>query len=83
MLEVYVCHVSPQGLTRLVGIARQELVRGDSGRIGDQPSAIQAVNVPVQDGDLLLLGTDGFFDNVFDFEVLALTGQMLGVCTAY
>lgn len=63
-----------KGLTRLVGIAKQELVQGDAGRIGDQPSAIQSLNVPVQDGDLVLLGTDGFFDNVFDFEVLALTG---------
>ncbi|OEH77368.1 protein phosphatase ptc7-like related protein [Cyclospora cayetanensis] len=63
-----------QGLTRLVGIAKQEHVQGDASRLGDEPSAIQAANVPVQDGDLILLGTDGLFDNIFDFEVLALTG---------
>ncbi|XP_026193126.1 uncharacterized protein LOC34622690, partial [Cyclospora cayetanensis] len=39
-----------RGLTRLVGIAKQEHVQGDASRLGDEPSAIQAANVPVQDG---------------------------------
>lgn len=64
-----------QGLTRLVSIAKQEYDQGDGGRIGDEPSAIQSTSVPVQDGDLIILGTDGLFDNVFDFEALALTGK--------
>ncbi|PFH31585.1 hypothetical protein BESB_025580 [Besnoitia besnoiti] len=44
--------------------------------IGDPPSCIQSTTVRVEDGDLILLGTDGLFDNLFDYEITALSSNL-------
>ncbi|CBZ49633.1 protein phosphatase 2C-like domain-containing protein, related [Neospora caninum Liverpool] len=54
--------------------------RGEAGEhsepdspIGDSPSCIESTTVRVEAGDLILLGTDGLFDNLFDYEITALS----------
>lgn len=68
---------SLQGLGRLVDIARREAEKGDVSSVGDPPSKIETANVSVKEGDLIILATDGLFDNVFDFEIVALAGECL------
>ncbi|KFH02540.1 serine/threonine specific protein phosphatase [Toxoplasma gondii VAND] len=41
--------------------------------IGDSPSCIESTTVRVEAGDLIVLGTDGLFDNLFDYEITALS----------
>ncbi|CAN4110521.1 unnamed protein product [Withania somnifera] len=35
----------------------------------DDPSVAQKINFPVKAGDVIVMGTDGLFDNVHDFEL--------------
>ncbi|XP_055817678.1 probable protein phosphatase 2C 55 [Solanum dulcamara] len=39
------------------------------GRTSDDPSVAEKISVPVIAGDMIVLGTDGLFDNVHDFEL--------------
>ncbi|CDJ69049.1 hypothetical protein, conserved, partial [Eimeria necatrix] len=43
----------------------------------DTPEAAAVATVAVQEGDLLLLGTDGLFDNLFDHEICAIASFFL------
>ena len=38
----------------------------------DKPEHADARSIPVQEGDLVMLGTDGLFDNLFDEELIEL-----------
>ncbi|KAL0076896.1 phosphatase 2C-like domain-containing protein [Phycomyces blakesleeanus] len=40
-------------------------------RSRDRPKHAQSFNVKVQKGDIIIMGSDGLFDNVFDSEILA------------
>ncbi|MCD7470332.1 hypothetical protein HAX54_010102 [Datura stramonium] len=40
-----------------------------NGKSSDDPSVAQKISVPVMAGDVIVLGTDGLFDNVHDFEL--------------
>eukprot|EP00914_Ancora_sagittata_P028958 GHVO01057192.1.p1 GENE.GHVO01057192.1~~GHVO01057192.1.p1 ORF type:complete len:129 (+),score=17.81 GHVO01057192.1:1-387(+) len=40
----------------------------------DQPQDAKLYNSPVQEGDLIVLGSDGVFDNLFKKEIAALCG---------
>ncbi|KAI3412355.1 Protein phosphatase [Psidium guajava] len=44
----------------------------ESGRNGDLPSSGQVFRIPVSDGDVIVAGTDGLFDNLYDDEISAL-----------
>ncbi|KAJ6816174.1 putative protein phosphatase 2C 80 [Iris pallida] len=41
----------------------------DSRGYGDLPSAAQVFNIPVQPGDVIVMGTDGLFDNLYTNEI--------------
>ncbi|RUS15258.1 phosphatase 2C-like domain-containing protein [Jimgerdemannia flammicorona] len=45
--------------------------------IHDQPKDAQRHSFSLEDGDLILLATDGFFDNVFAYEALAIINHEL------
>ncbi|XP_060216865.1 probable protein phosphatase 2C 55 [Lycium barbarum] len=40
-----------------------------NGKSCDDPSVAEKISVPVKAGDVIVLGTDGLFDNVHDFEL--------------
>lgn len=44
--------------------------------IGDSPMLADKYSIDVKDGDLVLLATDGFFDNVHKDDVIGLTAEM-------
>ncbi|XP_030462646.1 probable protein phosphatase 2C 80 [Syzygium oleosum] len=44
----------------------------ENGSNGDLPSSGQVFRIPVSDGDGIVAGTDGLFDNLYDEEVSAL-----------
>lgn len=46
-----------------------------SGTGGDLPSSGQVFTVPVDSGDVIVTGTDGLFDNLYDNEITALVVQ--------
>ncbi|KAL3632532.1 hypothetical protein CASFOL_025516 [Castilleja foliolosa] len=50
------------------------------GTTKDDPSVAEEIEVRVEKGDLVILGTDGLFDNMFEMEMLTITqrGAMLG-----
>ncbi|CEL91759.1 unnamed protein product [Vitrella brassicaformis CCMP3155] len=48
----------------------------------DTPDMAQEYDVDVQEGDLLILGTDGLLDNLFDFEVCGLATMALSPAEA-
>ncbi|KAF8820007.1 serine/threonine specific protein phosphatase, partial [Cardiosporidium cionae] len=64
-----------QGMTRIVKFAQNEWRRLSSVKrhIGDTPEDIRSSNVSVCEGDLIILGSDGLFDNLFDYEIASLT----------
>ncbi|KAL6346354.1 hypothetical protein AAG906_033150 [Vitis piasezkii] len=43
----------------------------ESGRAGDLPSSGQVFTIPVAPGDVIVAGTDGLFDNLYNSEVTA------------
>ncbi|KAJ3670205.1 hypothetical protein LUZ60_010529 [Juncus effusus] len=43
----------------------------ESGNGSDLPSSAQVFNFPVEAGDVIIAGTDGLFDNLYDNEVTA------------
>eukprot|EP00920_Eleutheroschizon_duboscqi_P002618 GHVT01006153.1.p2 GENE.GHVT01006153.1~~GHVT01006153.1.p2 ORF type:complete len:165 (+),score=46.38 GHVT01006153.1:197-691(+) len=43
--------------------------------IGDDAEDIQSSSIQVREGDLVVLATDGLFDNLFDYEITAITGM--------
>lgn len=47
----------------------------ENGRNGDLPSSGQVFRIPVSDGDGIVAGTDGLFDNLYDDEVSALVAE--------
>eukprot|EP00921_Rhytidocystis_pertsovi_P006723 GHVQ01011420.1.p1 GENE.GHVQ01011420.1~~GHVQ01011420.1.p1 ORF type:complete len:929 (+),score=128.65 GHVQ01011420.1:107-2893(+) len=42
--------------------------------LGDSPSDVQTYNIIVKEGDLLVMASDGLFDNIFDFEIASVAG---------
>lgn len=40
------------------------------GTFGDPPEQAKEFKIPLKEGDLVILGTDGVFDNLYDFEIL-------------
>ncbi|KAK9170822.1 PP2C like protein phosphatase [Cryptosporidium meleagridis] len=40
----------------------------------DDPELSQLLEVPLKEGDMVILGTDGLFDNLFDFEITSISG---------
>jgi len=44
---------------------------GSSDAMGDSPTSAERYEVEVQEGDVLVMGTDGLWDNCFDEEVLS------------
>ncbi|KAJ1612448.1 PP2C-like protein phosphatase [Cryptosporidium canis] len=40
----------------------------------DDPELSQLLEVPLKEGDMVILGTDGLFDNLFDFEIASISG---------
>ncbi|XP_023768717.1 probable protein phosphatase 2C 80 [Lactuca sativa] len=46
-----------------------------NGNEGDQPSSGQVFKIPVAVGDVIVAGTDGLFDNLYNNEVTALVVQ--------
>ncbi|TYZ63339.1 hypothetical protein PybrP1_012878 [[Pythium] brassicae (nom. inval.)] len=44
---------------------------------GDSPEQGQRVELPTQDGDLIVLGTDGLFDNLFPAQITSLLDTVL------
>ncbi|XP_074294315.1 putative protein phosphatase 2C 55 [Silene latifolia] len=48
-----------------------------SGSEGDSPSSGQVFTFPVAPGDVLVAGTDGLFDNMFDNEIAALVVEAM------
>jgi protein phosphatase PTC7 len=47
------------------------------GTHGDDPSKATEHQIDIKLGDLVILGTDGVFDNLYDFQILQLTEQQL------
>lgn len=43
----------------------------------DSPKDAQEFNVKIEEGDIVILGTDGMFDNVFDEDVVAIVQSYL------
>ncbi|EZG70844.1 putative protein phosphatase 2C [Gregarina niphandrodes] len=43
----------------------------------DSPDQADLIDIPVKEGDLILIGTDGLFDNLFDQEIIALASLAL------
>jgi len=41
----------------------------------DRPSHAERASVPLQEGDFIVAGTDGLFDNVDDWEILAIVSE--------
>ncbi|KAF9596043.1 hypothetical protein IFM89_006970 [Coptis chinensis] len=41
----------------------------------DHPSSAEVLEVPIEDGDVIIVGSDGLFDNVFDSEIEELVNQ--------
>ncbi|CEM25904.1 unnamed protein product [Vitrella brassicaformis CCMP3155] len=60
------------GLHRLLRLLQNAAVSGASATRADQPAQSELYDVPVKEGDLLIFGTDGVFDNLHDYEVCAL-----------
>ena len=46
------------------------------GTHGDDPQVAEQHEVELQAGDLVVLGTDGVFDNVYDFQVLQMVDRL-------
>ncbi|XP_049368727.1 probable protein phosphatase 2C 80 [Solanum verrucosum] len=46
-----------------------------NGSTSDDPSVAEKISVPVIAGDVIVLGTDGLFDNVHDFELEAIVNS--------
>ncbi|KAE8715689.1 putative protein phosphatase 2C 80 [Hibiscus syriacus] len=49
----------------------------DSGTNGDLPSSGQVFRIPVLPGDVIVAGTDGLFDNLYNNEVTAVVAHAL------
>ncbi|GAB2222561.1 hypothetical protein Drorol1_Dr00016680 [Drosera rotundifolia] len=49
----------------------------ESGTGGDLPSSGQVFTIPVVPGDVIIAGTDGLFDNLYDNEVTAVVVQSI------
>ena len=45
---------------------------------GDAPADAQAYDVRVEPGDVLVVATDGLFDNLFDGDICRIAGEVLG-----
>ncbi|CEL92674.1 unnamed protein product [Vitrella brassicaformis CCMP3155] len=44
---------------------------------GDTPKDADLYSLPVQEGDLIIVGSDGFFDNLFDHEIAAIAARFV------
>lgn len=44
---------------------------------GDRPASAQDSTIQVQSGDIIILATDGFFDNLFNHRIMELVTQFL------
>ncbi|EEA05529.1 uncharacterized protein CMU_025350 [Cryptosporidium muris RN66] len=42
----------------------------------DSPEMIELLDVNIKEGDLIIIGTDGVFDNLFDVEISTIVGQV-------
>ncbi|KAH8740725.1 hypothetical protein FG386_002687 [Cryptosporidium ryanae] len=40
----------------------------------DDPELSQLLDIKVKEGDMIIIGTDGLFDNLFDFEITSIAG---------
>ncbi|KAA8537655.1 hypothetical protein F0562_027263 [Nyssa sinensis] len=49
----------------------------ESGNGGDMPSSGQVFTIPVAPGDVIIAGTDGLFDNLYNNEVTAVVVQAM------
>lgn len=55
-----------------------QLGLGTNGSIGDLPSSADAMAVHLADGDVVLLATDGLYDNVDEVEIIETLGDGTG-----
>lgn len=46
-----------------------------------RPRDAQTFNIKVQKGDVIVVGSDGLFDNLFDKEILAIVNAHVNACT--
>ncbi|CEM20443.1 unnamed protein product [Vitrella brassicaformis CCMP3155] len=58
-----------EGKETLVSVCKNARQRRDGVIPEDKPEMAQLYSVNVREGDLLILGTDGVFDNLFDYEI--------------
>jgi hypothetical protein len=47
---------------------------------GDRPEMADRHNIPVVENDLVVLGTDGLFDNLFDEEIVEIIDKHVAAC---
>eukprot|EP01043_Picozoa_sp_COSAG02_P025593 COSAG02_NODE_1443_length_12584_cov_2.587425_10_plen_256_part_00 len=47
---------------------------------GDRPEMADRHNIPVAENDLIVLGTDGLFDNLFDDEITKIIDKHVAAC---
>lgn len=72
---------SPADYPELVRQGKEKLVRAIQRRPDakvDRPQDADLYSFEVQEGDLVVLGTDGVFDNIYAHEVCQLAGSALG-----
>ncbi|XP_028091280.1 probable protein phosphatase 2C 55 isoform X2 [Camellia sinensis] len=44
----------------------------------DRPTAAQTYKIPVKSGDVIILGTDGLFDNMFEYDIQQVAKMTIG-----
>ncbi|KAF3642051.1 putative protein phosphatase 2C 80 [Capsicum annuum] len=47
----------------------------ESGNAGDSPSSGEVFKIPVAPGDVIIAGTDGLFDNLYNNDISAVVGH--------
>ncbi|KAL3677388.1 hypothetical protein R1sor_027336 [Riccia sorocarpa] len=47
------------------------------GSVGDDPFLAEVYRVPAEKGDVVILGSDGLYDNLFEKEILAIVSKLL------
>ncbi|XP_054797886.1 probable protein phosphatase 2C 55 [Prosopis cineraria] len=52
----------------------------ESGTNGDLPSSGQVFSIPVAPGDVIIAGTDGLFDNLYNNEITAVVVHAIRAC---
>lgn len=77
------CMPTEADFPRLIEEGKHTLVRAvkkSAGRKQDLPEDAEAYTFQLQEGDLLVLGTDGLFDNLHDHEVCQLVSGTIAPC---